>query len=193
MKKQLIGTTALISVGALAASGVAQDANAADPLSLSIGGYYQTSLEMRDEDDSTGEPGSNRQEFNIFDDGEIQFTASTTLDNGIGVKVRIEYEADNQGGGNTIQDERWVEFSGGFGALKVGADDNVANAMQYQAPVAAYMMGVNTPTFAIPSSGDNQISSYPATYINTGGDAQKIIWFSPRIAGFQPARIQHLR
>jgi len=57
--------------------------------------------------------------------------------------------------------------------------------MHYQAPAAAYMMGVNTATFAIPSSGDNQISSYPTTYINTGGDSQKIIWFSPRIAGFQ--------
>jgi len=185
MKKQLIGTTALVGVGVLAVSGVAQDANAADPLSLSIGGYYQSSMEIRDEDDSTGEPGANLQTIGFYDDGEIQFTASTTLDNGIGVKVRIEYEADNQGGGNTIQDERWVEFSGGFGAVKLGADDNVANAMHYQAPVASYQMGVNTPTFAIPSSGGNQITSYPTTYINTGGDSQKIIWFSPRIAGFQ--------
>ena len=185
MKKQLIGTTALVGVGVLAASGVAQDANAADPLSLSIGGYYQSSIEIRDEDDGSDEAGANLQTTGFYDDGEIQFTASTTLDNGIGVKVRIEYEADNQDGGNTIQDERWVEFSGGFGALKVGSDDNVANAMHYQAPVAAYQMGVNTPTFAIPSSGGNQITSYPTTYINTGGDSQKIIWFSPRIAGFQ--------
>ena len=96
MKKYLIGTTALVGVGALAASGAAQDANAAEPLSLSIGGYFQTSLEIRDEDDSTGEPGANIQDFNIINEGEIQFTASTTLDNGIGVKVRIEYEAHNQ-------------------------------------------------------------------------------------------------
>jgi outer membrane protein OmpU len=192
MKKQLIGTTALVGVGALAASGVAQDANAADPLSLSIGGYYQTSLEYRDEDDGTGEAGANLQDFGIYDDGEIQFTASTTLDNGIGVKARIEYEADNQGGshdddgGNTtIQDERWIEFSGGFGALKIGSDDNVSNAMHYQAPVGSGNMGVNTPTFAIPSSGGNTITSYPSTYVNATGDSQKIIWFSPRIAGFQ--------
>ena len=65
MKKQLIGTTALVGVGTLATVGVAQDAEAADPLSLSIGGYYQTSLEYRDEDDSDGEPGDNRQDFNI--------------------------------------------------------------------------------------------------------------------------------
>ncbi len=185
MKKQLIGTTALVGVGVLAASGVAQDANAADPLSLSIGGYFQTSLEIRDEDDNGDEPGSNLQTFGIYNDGEIQFTASTTLDNGIGVKVRIEYEALNQGGGATNHDEHWVEFSGSFGALKLGSDDNASNAMHYQAPVAAYMMGVNTPTFAIAAVGGNVIGSYPTTYVNTGGDAEKIIWFSPRIAGFQ--------
>lgn len=185
MKKQLIGTTALVGVGALAASGVAQDAQAADPLSLTVGGYFQVSLEYRDEDDSTGEPGANRQDFNIYDDGEIQFTASTTLDNGIGVKARIEYEAKNQGGGATISDEKWLEFSGGFGQLRLGSDDNASNAMHYQAPVAAYMIGVNTPTFAIALPGGNAITSYPTTYVNTGGDAEKIIWFSPRIAGFQ--------
>jgi hypothetical protein len=185
MKKQLIGTTALVGVGALAVSGAAQDAKAADPLSLSIGGYFQTSLEFRDEDDSTGEPGANRQDFNIYDDGEIQFTASTTLDNGIGVKARIEYEADNQGGGGSIVDEHYIEFSGGFGQLRVGSDDNVSNAMHYQAPVASGNMGVNTPTFAIALAGGNALGSYPSTYVNLGGDAQKIIWFSPRIAGFQ--------
>ena len=185
MKKQLIGTTALVGVGALAASGVAHDAQAADPLKLTIGGYYQTSLEYRNENDSHGDPGANRQPFNIYNDGEIQFTASTTLDNGIGVKARIEYEADNQGGGKTIVDERYVDFSGSFGDLRIGGDDNASNAMHYQAPTAAYMMGVNTPTFAVPLAGGNAITSYPTTYVNTGGDAEKIIWFSPRISGFQ--------
>ena len=103
MKKQLIGTTALVGVDALAASGVAQDAKAADPLSLSVGGYFQTMLEFRDEDDNGTEPGANRQDITIYDDGEIQFTASTTLDNGIEVRARIEYEADNQGGGRVHQ------------------------------------------------------------------------------------------
>jgi outer membrane protein OmpU len=185
MKKQLIGTTALVGVGALAASGTMQDAQAADPLSLTVGGYLQVSLEYRDEDDGNGEPGNNRQQFDIYDDGEIQFTASTTLDNGIGVRARIEFEAKNQGQGSTTVDERYLDFSGGFGQLRIGEDDNASNAMHYQAPVAAGMMGVNTPTFAIPLSGGNAITSYPTTYVNTGGDAEKVIWFSPRIAGFQ--------
>jgi predicted porin len=192
MKKQLIGTTALVSAGLLAGAATNQGALAADPLALSIGGYWQTSLELRDEDDSSGEPGANLQSFQINNDGEIQFTASTTLDNGISVKARIEYEATNQGGGQSnpgsagsVADEHWVEFGGAFGQLRIGSDDDAAYAMQYQAPVGAYQMGVNTTTFAVPAVGGNRIGSYPTTYIATNSDAEKIIYFSPRIAGFQ--------
>ncbi|MCH7689888.1 MAG: hypothetical protein IIA17_02430, partial [candidate division Zixibacteria bacterium] len=39
--------------------------------------------------------------------------------------------------GATIVDERWVRFTGGFGQLKIGHDDNAAYSMVYQAPVAA--------------------------------------------------------
>ena len=179
------GTTALVSAGLLAGSAVGQDARAADPLSLSIGGYYQVGVEYRDEDDSSGQPGANLQDLGVYDDGEIQFTASTTLDNGIGVKARIEYEARNQGGGATTQDERYLNFSGAFGQLRIGSDDDAAYSMQYQAPVGAYQIGVNTTTFAVPSTGGNSITSYPTTYISASSDSQKVIWFSPRMAGFQ--------
>lgn len=190
MKKQLIGTTALVSAGLIAGSIADNEAQAAEPLALTVGGYFQVSIEYRDEDDSSGEPGANLQEFQVYDDGEIQFTASTTLDNGIGVKARIEYEAFNQGGptggGNvSTSDERYLEFSGVFGQIRIGSDDDAAYSMQYQAPVGAYQIGVNTTTFAVPATGGNAITSYPTTYISNSGDAEKIIWFSPRLAGFQ--------
>jgi outer membrane protein OmpU len=185
MKKQLIGTTALVSAGLLAAAGADQRASAAEPLSLSVGGYFSVAMQFRDEDDSIGDPGANLQEFGVYNDGEIQFTATTTLDNGIGVKARIEYEAFNQGLGTSTSDERYLDFSGGFGILRIGSDDDAAYGMQYQAPVGAYQIGVNTPTFAIPAVGKNQVSSYPTTYAGINGDTEKVIWFSPRISGFQ--------
>jgi predicted porin len=185
MKKQLIGTTALVSAGLLAGAAVHQDAMAADPLELTIGGYMQVSMEVRNEDDSKGEPGANLQSFAIYDDSEIQFTATTTLDNGIGVKARIEYEGQNQGSGSSIADEHWLEFSGVFGKLRIGSDDDAAYSMQYQAPVGAYQIGVNTTTFAVPAAGGNAVGGYPTTYIATNSDAEHIIYFSPRIAGFQ--------
>ena len=185
MKKQLIGSTALVSAALLAVSVVGQDAFAADPLELSIGGFFQVSVEYRDSDDGSGEPGANLQDLGVYDDGEIQFTASTTLDNGIGIKARIEYEAKNQGGGTTNADERYLNFSGGFGQLRIGSDDDAAWHMQYQAPGGAPAMGVNTPTFAIMSVGASNISSYANTYAGPSSDSQKLIYFSPRMAGFQ--------
>ncbi len=159
MKKQLIGTTALVSAGLLAAAGVNQGASAAEPLALSVGGYFQVSMEYRDEDGGTGEPGANLQDFGVYTDGEIQFNATTTLDNGIGVRARIEYEAQNQGGGGTIVDERYLDFTGGFGTLRIGSDDDATYGMHYQAPVGAYQIGVNTTTFAVPATGGNAITS----------------------------------
>ena len=199
MKKQLIGTTALVSAGLLAAAGVNQGASAAEPLSLSVGGFFSVAVEYRNEDDGTGEPGANLQDIGVYNDGEIQFTATTTLDNGIGIKARIEYEALNYGAvktnptataGNTasptqIADERYIDFSGGFGILRIGSDDAATYGMQYQAPVGAYQIGVNTPTFAIAAAGGNAVGLYPTTYAGIGGDAESIIWFSPRISGFQ--------
>ena len=194
MKKQLIGTTALVSAGLLAAAGADQRASAAEPLSLSVGGYFQVSLEYRDDDDDVGDPGANLQDFGVYNDGEIQFTATTTLDNGIGIKARIEYEALNYGVGGTgspttIADERYIDFSGGFGILRIGSDDAATYGMQYQAPVGAYQIGVNTPTFAIPGFNPggtaNAVGRYPTTYAGIGGDAESVIWFSPRISGFQ--------
>jgi hypothetical protein len=188
MKKQLIGSTALVSAALLAGSVVGQEASAADPLELTVGGFFQVAVEYRDGDDDSGEGGANLQDLGVYDDGEIQFTASTTLDNGIGVKARIEYEAKNQGRGTSGQatqtDERYLNFSGGFGQLRIGSDDDASWHLQYQAPAGAYQIGVNTPTFAIPTEG-TQVSSYPNTYAGPSSDSQKIIYFSPRMAGFQ--------
>jgi len=185
MQNKLLSTTALVAAGALSVPFMAGDASAAEPLSLSVGGYFSTGVMINSQDDGAGEPGANLQDVSVHTDGEVQFTASTTLDNGIEVAVRIEYEAQNQGGGSTTVDERYVTFSGDFGKLRVGSDDPVTAVMQYQAPVGAYQMGPNTPTFAVPGIGNNFVSSYPTTYADWSNDAGNIIYYSPRMSGFQ--------
>jgi len=185
MQKKLLSTTALVAAGALTVPFMATQASAAEPLKLSVGGYFSTGIMWNSQDDGVGEPAANTQDVSIHTDGEIQFTASTTLDNGIEVAVRIEYEAQNQGGGSSIVDERYVTFSGDFGRLRVGSDDPAASVMQYQAPVGAYQMGINTPTFAVAAVGNNAVSSYPTTYADWASDAGNIIYYSPRMSGFQ--------
>jgi outer membrane protein OmpU len=181
MKKQLLGTTTLVAAGLL----MGQGAYAAEPMSLSIGGYLQSALTIADDDDGVGQPGAGLHENTISTEGEIQFTATTELDNGISVRARVEYEAIPQGSGASSVDERYVRFSGGFGTFIIGQDDHAAIQMAYAGPAGSWQMGINSPTFGIPASGGNAITSYTNVYVNTGGDGGKLVYFTPRISGFQ--------
>ncbi len=185
MKKQLLGTTTLVAAaGLLAYGGAIQEASASEPLEVSIGGYESVTLDYWDQEQ--GKPG-NLRSFAVSTDGEVQFTARTTLDNGLKVGARIEFEAHNQGGGATIVDEHYLTFEGDFGQLRLGNDDNAAYQLHYQAPVAQWRYGINSPSFAILGGNGNAVSSYISTYPGTGSDGTKIIYFTPRINGIQLA------
>ncbi len=187
MRKNLLKTSALVGAGLLIGAGVGQGANAqeAAPFELKASGSFQVYLGAQDEDDGIGQPANGFQDTVFATDGEIRFTAKSTLDNGLKIAARVEYEAHNQGGGGSIVDERWLRFEGGFGQLKIGHDDDAAYAMHYQAPVGAYQIGVNTPTFGIPQVGVNLITSYSSTYPGLGSDGNKVLYFTPRVQGFQ--------
>ena len=118
MKKQLLGTTTLVAAGLL----MGQGAFAAEPMSLAIGGYSQSAYSYATNSDGT--PGA-FHDSTISIEGEIQFTATTELDNGLQIRARIEYEGHNQGGGGAIVDERYVRLWGGFGWLEMGMEDEV--------------------------------------------------------------------
>ena len=194
MKKQLLGTTTLVAAGLMMASGLGQQANASEPLSLSVGGYLTTWFQYIDQSENSG----GLRDHDFIEAGEIQFTASGELDNGLMITARIEYEAANQGGGASIVDERYVSFSGGFGMLRVGSVDGPASAMHYQGPAGgtAWWIGVSSGSGAVLSGGGatagsagglatNAASSFADIYPGFSGDGQKIIYYTPRISGFQ--------
>ena len=88
MKKLLLGSTALMAAGALAAS----PASAEDPIKLGVSGYYQSVVSFVDQDvDGPGSP--EFHEVNVRQEGEVHFTGSTTLDNGLTIGVNIQMEA----------------------------------------------------------------------------------------------------
>jgi len=126
--------------------------------------------------------GANHQQT-VSTEGEIQFSATTELDNGLMVRARIEYEAVPSATGTV--DERYFRFSGGFGSFIICQDDSALSAMSYQAPTASWQMGLNSPTFAVAITGGNAVSSFSPVYINAGGDGGKLIYFTPRMSGFQ--------
>jgi outer membrane protein OmpU len=175
MKKVLLGTTALLGAGL-----VASPAFAADGIKLGVGGFFKTAYMVNFDDDSEGEPGNERNTDGVFSDSEVHFTGSTVLDNGLEVGARIELEGEDDAGDQI--DEAWIYFSGGFGELRMGSDDDaLANACIVPpggtgnfSAFSPNQWGANTNTSTSVCSG-----------VDDRGDAQKFVYISPSFAGFQ--------
>jgi outer membrane protein OmpU len=180
MKKVLLGTTALLGAGL-----VASPAFAADGIKLGVGGFFKTAYMVNFDDDSEGEPGNERNTDGVFSDAEIHFTGSTVLDNGLEVGARVELEGEDDtspdGDGDQI-DEAWIYFSGGFGELRMGSDDDaLANACIVPPGGTG-----NFSAFSPNQWGANTVTSNSVcSGVDDRGDAQKFVYISPSFAGFQ--------
>jgi len=204
MKKVLLGTTALVSAGL-----VAQNAQAADPIELSVGGYHNWAFFFASNDDNPAagtlpaEPGFNNGDHDIKFDGEVQLRGSTVLDNGLEVGVRIEIEGETQG---DQLDENYAWIEGSFGTFRFGNDDPASAIMATAAPYLNYVFGANSPSvFAnglsqfFARSGSTGVGpsgtlrsrfaagAYPtfATFPNQSFDDASLYYFTPVFNGFQ--------
>ena len=115
MKRLLLGTTALVAAGVIGAP-----AQAADPIKLSLGGYFQAYWGYANQDDGVGRAGENLRNHGFYREGEIYFRGETELDNGITVGVNVQLEAEACA--DQI-DESYIYFEGAFGRLEFGAID----------------------------------------------------------------------
>ena len=194
MKRALLGTTALIGAGL----GAAAPAAAESPIQLSVGGFFRTAYMVVLDDDDSGpentfqEPGDDKAEDGVFSDAEIHFVGRTVLDNGLEVGARVELEGEDDdspdGDGDQI-DEAWIWFAGGFGEVRIGSDDEaLANSCILPPGGTA-----NFSAFSPNQWGANSLNELPfaavsnsaCTGVDDRGDAQKIIYFSPLLYGFQ--------
>jgi hypothetical protein len=92
MKKLLLGTTALVAGGVMAAP-----AMAADPIKMGIGGYYTFYALAGNIDATYAFDGSftSYKGLTIMQEGEIHFIGQTKLDNGTSVGLTVELEGWN--------------------------------------------------------------------------------------------------
>lgn len=181
MKKILFASTALVAFG------LAGAAQAADPISLKLGGYAKWLVGFADYDNV-----ADRQNPDIHADAEVFFLGSTTLDNGlkIGIKVELEGDRSASSGANTI-DETFITIDSAIGRVIVGNEDNGAYLLHVSAPDAAGM-GEDNPVALknlAPGAVSNGLAggSYnirATTAINTDSDDQKITYVAPSFAGF---------
>ncbi|MGE0659815.1 MAG: porin [Reyranellaceae bacterium] len=182
MKKLLLGSTALAAAGLFSASALA-----ADPIKVTVGGYYQWYFVVggwdKDDEGDDGRADSIRQE------GEIHFNGITKLDNGTNVGFRVELEAYTTG---DQVDEHYLFLSGDWGRFELGATNGVMSKM-VQGVATVRMLpgyGFNSQNFNFGTSGNgwtNSNSAYSTAIQDDrhNGDANKISYFTPRFSGFQ--------
>ena len=179
MKKILMGTTALAVAGlAAGAASAAEDGK----IKLSVGGYYQNFVSYVSQDNDAAGLNANGDlndynPVNVRQEGEIHFKGKTTLDNGLQVGFDAQLEAISQA---DQMDETYMWLSGNWGRVNLGAENSAAYLMAYSAPSAG--LGLNSPNFFIFQTTN---SAPTAGYLNLPSDANKITYFTPRMAGFQ--------
>src|SRR5439155_19344608 len=135
MKKLLLGSTALVAGGLMAAP-----AMAADPIKIGLGGYYQFFVNAGGIESVYALNGNSIQYkgLSFYQEGEIYFNGQTKLDNGTTIGLQVELEGWNPGatGGNpnsagtTIAggaisqiDEAYLFAFGDWGRVQVGSRD----------------------------------------------------------------------
>jgi hypothetical protein len=192
MKKILLGSTALVAAGLIAG-----DAAAADGVKLSLGGYYRgaAGVAFDDFDGALGGLEDDLRNYVFKQDVEVHFSGETTLDNGLKIGAVIQLEG--QTSGDQI-DEVYAFFSGGWGEVRFGDDDEALTALCSITPSAAANFGADSPFFNFGNAGAGA-TGFGATAAATGagaygatngtcfgvdGDSTKVIYFSPNFGGF---------
>lgn len=183
MKKVLLGTTAIVAAGMIAAP----SADAAEKLKVSVGGYMEQWFGYTSADDDNS--ATDTEGFAIVSDTEVFFTGMTTLDNGISVGVNVQLEGNT--GGDQI-DESYLIVKGNFGEVNLGSENSALYKMNYGP--TDYGIGINSgdQTAWVPNSigasGGFFRSPFGSTNVEaTSGDndGEKLTYYTPRIEGFQ--------
>ena len=174
MKKALLSTSAIALMGAMTS------ANAAD-WELNLGGYMEQHIGYVSQDTA---PGTDFDGVHQFSDQEFYVRPRITLDNGIRISARMDFEGQDNGG----VDEPHIRVAGSFGTLTLGEDDDAAGDVVVAAPEVDFMGIVSGSEVHYIAGGGSLVpqdgfSNGP--YTNLGGDAMQIKYFTPRFAGFQ--------
>lgn len=178
MKHFLLGTTALAAVALLSVG-----AQAAPP-TLKISGNYETAFVFGD--DGNQKDGSSSLSNNI---AKIYLSVLGATDTGLQYGVKVSLRAWDSAPSSFISNDQisdsYAFLQGTFGRTEIGSVEGVGNKMGESSPVldAAGMVLVNSPNYAPNGTGWN-IDTIN-TSLNLSGHAQKINYYTPRVAGFQ--------
>lgn len=187
MKKVLLAGTAMIGLVALSNAASAE-------LKLDLGGFNRGYAIWADNDEPTG---TSLRQFDFRRDTEIHINGETTLDNGLTVGFHTEQDL----GGDTVTDEAYGYFSGGWGRINLGSEDGAAYLLQVAAPSAdsnvdGLRANINaTAAFDAGTTGPNILSLIPDDATGDGNgldyahsdfiDTERFTYLTPKFNGFQ--------
>jgi hypothetical protein len=156
---------------------------AADGVKLYITGrYYAAAGAALDQDDDPGESGDNTRDDVFKQDVEVHFRGETLLDNGLTVGAKVELEGQTS---SDQIDEVYAYFKGGFGEVRFGDDDDTIDLLCYEVTDASLLFGPDDPEFNFSNANVNGAVATNETCRE--GDATRVLYASPKIAGFRIA------
>jgi len=175
MRKAFLTTVSAAALGAFAFG----PAQAADMLSVGVGGYMQQWFGHANRDDKDAKGKSEDGGWAVHSDSEIHIKGSLESDMGLKYTVHVELEGD---GANGQVDESFVRVSGDFGQIEFGARDHAMVRMH---------SGISDVGIGL-TSGDTQ-AWIPGAYLETaghagtagGGNDPKLNYITPRVSGLQ--------
>ena len=134
---------------------------------------------MSDLDSAEGNGGVSQ-----YNDSEIWFRGKLEADNGLSFSVKIEFEGFTH---PDVVDESQVTIGGSFGQVILGSEDDPATIMHYTVQDVGVGLACGDPGFI---DGVTTCARSGAKGLGTaghliGGDSQKIIYYTPRMAGVQ--------
>ena len=192
MKKLLLATTALVA----AATAPAFAQSPAQPFSsanfaVTVGGYARQFVQYTDQDNVAGQIRSSG--VDQTSDNRLILTFRAALPSGMsaGAVWQINPNA-NTATGNSITRRMWNFIEGSFGQVQLGGAENVT-AQSAVGGFEAFTGGMingdnNAGAFAtnrVGVSAQSTQASNPSTGQDIDGISNKIVYYTPRIEGFQ--------
>jgi outer membrane protein OmpU len=175
VKKFLLAGSAL--AGGLCFAGAAQA-----QITVTLGGYTEFFGAYYDDD----RPDRTDREFEL--ETEVVIRADGKADNGLlyGTKIELQNSTIGDGDARGIgTDEASVYLAGTWGRLELGDFDGAADTLKIYAP----LIGIEQidGDFSDFTTADDVFGAPPAfgVHIPNAGDATKVMYLTPRIAGFQ--------
>jgi len=161
-------------------------AMAADPITVSLGGFVKQYFFVADQ---TQAPGEDMNATGMFTDARLAVDGRTLLDNGIIVRTYLRFKADTRATANL--DEGFVEIVHGFGRLRAGERAGVNYSLMGD-PVPQAFLSAYEEVVGDALSPRNGITLRDAfTFKRFTGNALGISYQSPAIAGFQVGVTYH--